>query len=418
MAPFVIALAIVLITFVLEATATILNSHSIKPRPPKGFEDVYDIDKYANSQDYQRTTSEFTLISSIIQLALLLCFWFLGGFDWLHGLSQDWQLGDLTRGLIVIAIFAAANWVVGLPFSIYDTFSIEERFGFNKTTPTTFVTDQLKNILLGVVIGLPLVAGILWIFINVSNAWLWAWLGMTVFTLTLSYLAPRFIIPLFYKFTPLDDGELKTAINKMADNCDFPVTEVYVIDGSRRSSKANAFFTGFGKNRKIALFDTLIENHTTDELVAVLAHEIGHCKLRHVVQQMILGVLQTGLLLYLLNFFITRPELYLAFKIDLGSGELPYHFGLIFFMILYGPVALLTGLITNKLSRIHEFQADAYAAKVTGSPLALVSALKKLTADSLGNLTPHPFQVFMHYSHPPTPKRVAALERLSSGARI
>ena len=414
MTPFIIALTAVLVVFLLEAIATVLNSRSISSRPPKGFQDVYDHERYANSQEYNKVTSEFSLISSVLRLALLLIFWLLGGFDWLHQWSQDWQLGDLGRGLAVISLIAGVNWLIGLPFSIYDTFSIEERFGFNNTTVGVFIGDQVKSILLSALLGLPLIAGILWVFANIDNAWLWAWAGITVFTLTLSYLAPRLIMPLFYKFSPLEDGELKTSINEMAKDCGFPVTGVYIIDGSKRSSKANAFFTGFGKNRKIALFDTLIDNHTTEELVAVLAHEIGHFKLRHIIQQMALGILQTGLLLYLLNLCITLPELYTAFKIDLGTGELPQHFGLIFFMILYGPIGLVISILTSKLSRIHEFQADAYAAKVTRSPQSLVSALKKLTADSLGNLTPHPFYVFLHHSHPTTPQRVAALEKLKA----
>ncbi|QQL44578.1 M48 family metallopeptidase [Sulfuriroseicoccus oceanibius] len=411
MTPFAIALLIIVGVFLLESVATVLNSRSTAPRPPKGFEGVYDLDRYARSQEYKRTNSEFGLFQNILSLAALLAFWLLGGFGWLHEWSQTWQMNEILRGVCVIGLVGAVSSLISLPFSIYDTFVIEERFGFNKTTPRTFITDQLKSILLAVLLGGPLIAGVLWIFHTFDNAWLWAWGSLTAVTLLLSYLAPRFIMPLFYKFTPLEDGELQSAINVMAERCGFPVTGIYVIDGSRRSSKANAFFTGFGKNRKIALFDTLIDNHTTEELVGVLAHEIGHFKLRHIIQQMAFGILQTGLMLYLLNYFVTKPEIYQAFNVNPGT-DLPVHFGIIFFMMLYGPIALILGIITNKLSRIHEFQADAYAAKATGTPKALASALKKLTADSLGNLTPHPMEVFLHYSHPPTPKRVAALEQM------
>ena len=269
---------------------------------------------------------------------------------------------------------------------------IEEKYGFNKSTKATFFLDQVKSLALGAVLGLPLLALIFYLFERYALAWLWGWIAVSgFFTLAMAYLAPRFILPLFNKFTPLEDGELKDAINKMASDCEFPVTELSVMDGSKRSSKSNAFFTGFGKNKRIALFDTLIEKHSVPELVAVLAHEIGHFKKKHILQTMVIGILQTGVLFFLINVFMKNEQLFLAFGVDKTSVYLSF----IFFSLLFKPVSKVLSVLMAIFSRKNEFEADAYAAEVTGDANSLITALKKLSRDNLSNLTPHPFYVFM-----------------------
>ena len=267
-----------LVLWNLDFISSILNLKALDPKLPEEFHGVYDEDKYAKSQDYTRVSERFGIITATYSLTLLLVFWFVGGFGWLDGWLRGFGWNEVVTGISFIGVLFFGNTLLNLPFQIYDTFVIEERFGFNKTTPKTFVVDQIKGILLGSILGIPLLALVLWIFGTVENAWLWAWLAFTGFQLLMTYLAPSLILPLFNKFEPMEDGELKSRIQDMAKDCDFPLTEIHVMDGSKRSTKSNAFFTGFGKRKKIALFDTLIENHSIDELLGVLAHEIGHFK--------------------------------------------------------------------------------------------------------------------------------------------
>jgi len=315
--------------------------------------------------------------------------------------------------VIYIAIFLLAQLVISMPMSLYKTFVIEERFGFNKTTASTFILDQIKGLGIGAIIGLPIIALILWIFQSVPMAWLWAWISFTVIQLALTYIAPSVFLPLFNKFEPMKDGELKSAIEDMAKTCDFPLTELYIMDGSKRSTKSNAFFTGFGKNKKIALFDTLIEKHTTEELVGVLAHEIGHFKCKHIVKRMVTGTLQMAVIFFLLgivtnkDFSFTR-QLFDAFYVT----HISTYAGLIFFFILFSPISRIISVFGNMSSRKHEFEADAYAANAQSSPDHLIAALKKLSLDNLANLTPHPLPVFLDYSHPPMLQRLEALKKL------
>jgi STE24 endopeptidase len=397
----------------LDLLATLLNLKSLDPRLPDAFADVYDADTYARSQSYTRASASFGVIRASFSLTVLLGFWLLGGFGWLDHLVRSFGFGEVPTGLAFIGLMALGGHMLNLPFSIYDTFVLEERFGFNKTTPKTFAADQIKGLLLAVVLGAPLLAAILWIFISVAYAWLWAWLVFTGFQLLLTYLAPTFILPIFNKFQPMPEGELKSAIREMADRCDFPLTEIFVMDGSKRSTKANAFFTGFGKRKKIALFDTLIEKQTTPELVAVLAHEIGHFKRKHIVQRIGVGILQSAVIFFLLGLFTTEGpfarELFAAF----GVAAISPHVGLVLFGILFSPISRLLGIAANAWSRKHEFEADAYAADAMGSPAPLASALKKLSAENLSNLTPHRLRVVLDYSHPPVMQRLQALEARS-----
>lgn len=393
----------------LDLVTTLLNLKCLRPEVPEEFKGVYDHEKYAHSQEYTRANARFGIISSAVTLTGFLVFWFLGGFGQLDALARGMGGSILVIGLTYVAAIALLNHLFRLPLEIYDTFVLEERFGFNKTTPATFAADQVKSLLLMALLGLPLVAGILWIFDNVGMAWLWAWLGFTAFTLLLTYLAPAFILPLFNKFEPMPDGELKQAIQAMAEKCQFPLTEVSIMDGSKRSAKSNAFFTGFGKNKKIALYDNLIEQQSTEELVAVLAHEIGHFKRKHIIQRIALSILQTGVLFFLLGQIVEGSNTFSLMLFDAFGTPPSIHAGLVLFMVLFTPVSRLLSVFLNAWSRKHEFEADDYAAKAQETPEFLVSALKKLSKDNLSNLTPHPLNVFLNHSHPPVLARIKAL---------
>ncbi len=402
---FFIILLTVIGLYKLDFFSELLNLKALRSEPPDEFKDVYDAEKYAESQEYTRVKTRFGFIESTFSLTVFLLFWFCGGFGWLDGLVRGWVDGPILRGLLYVCLLYLGNMLLSLPFEIHNTFKIEEQFGFNKTTPKTFVVDQIKALALGAILGLPILALILWLFGKWDLAWLYAFIAVTAFSLILSYVAPTWIMPLFNKFEPLEDGELKAEINAMAKKCEFPLTEVSVMDGSKRSAKSNAFFTGFGKNKKIALFDTLIEKHSVPELVAVLAHEIGHFKKKHIVQAMVLSIVQLAATFYLLSLFLNNEALFAAF----GVPQTSVYLSLIFFGLLYTPISKVISIFMTMLSRKNEFEADAYAANVTGEPETLVTALKKLSKDNLSNLTPHPFHVFLNYSHPPVLERIAAL---------
>lgn len=397
----------------LDFISSMLNLKALDPKLPEEFKGVYDEEKYAKSQEYTRVSERYGVITSIYSLTVLLIFWFAGGFGYLDESLRAMGWGETVTGLAFIGILFLGNTLLTLPFQIYDTFVIEEKFGFNKTTPKTFAVDQIKGLVLGVALGAPLLAMVLWIFNSVDHAWLWAWLAFTAFQLLMMYLAPTFILPLFNKFEPMEDGELKSRIQEMAKKCEFPLTEIHVMDGSKRSTKSNAFFTGFGKRKKIALFDTLIENHGIDELLGVLAHEIGHFKKKHIIQRMVFSIVQTAVIFFLLGLVTDQSsafarELFEAFGVETIST----YAGLVFFMLLFSPVSRVLGVIGNLSSRKHEFEADAYAAEAQETPEHLIKGLKKLAADNLSNLTPHPFPVFLDYSHPPMLVRIKALREL------
>ena len=406
---FIFVLVTVVGFFLLDFFSRMMNLGALKPELPTEFSDVFDADEYRKSQDYTREGTRFGLLEDTVQLVIFLAFWWLGGFGWLDGLVRGYVQNEIGAGLLFMGFLYLGSTLIGIPFELYDTFVIEEKFGFNKTTLNTFFADKLKGLLLALVIGAPLLALILYLFSQFgSNAWLYGWIATTAFSLLMMYLAPTYIMPLFNKFKPLEDGELKTAIQSMSEKCQFPLTEVYEIDGSKRSTKANAFFTGIGKNKKIALYDTLIKNNGVGELVAVLAHEIGHFKKKHIYQSMALGIAQTGVLFFLLGKFLNNRGLFDAFSVT----EVSVYGSLVFFTFLFEPVSKLLSVVMMILSRKNEYEADAYAAEVTGRPEDLISGLKKLSKDNLSNLTPHPFYVFLNYSHPPMLKRLAALEAL------
>jgi len=404
----ILILVALLLEWSLGLIADLLNLSALKDDLPAECEDVYDAETYRRSQEYTRARTRFGLIPSSVQLVLLLGFWFFGGFATLDRAVVGLELSAIPTGLCFIGALLVLHTVVNLPFSYYSTFVIEERFGFNRSTRKTFFLDLVKGTVLIAVIGAPVLAAILWLFESTGElAWLWCWGVLTAFTLVLQYIAPTWIFPLFNKFEPLEDGELKQAIMGYAQKVSFPLSGLFVIDGSRRSSKANAFFTGFGRNKRVALFDTLIKNHGTEELVAVVAHEIGHFKRKHILKSMLLSIVHTGLVFWIMSKVLSLDGMFEAFGIE---GR-PLYAGLVFFSLIYTPVELVLSFILQALSRRNEFEADQYAAETTGTPESLAAGLLKLSTDSLSNLTPHPFYVAMNHSHPPVLERVAALRR-------
>ncbi len=400
-------LALLVFNWLLSLIVETLNLKNASTEIPGEFVGIYDDEKYAKSQRYLKDTTKFDLVQSAVMLPLTIAFILLGGFSWMNDIAQNTAQSMILQGLVFGGILMLIGQIIGLPFSIYSTFVIEEKFGFNKTTPKTFIADIFKSLLLTVLLGAPIFALILWIFSSVPYAWLWAWAALSIIQLFILFIAPVVILPLFNKFTPLEEGELRSAIEKFAAEQKFTLSGIFKIDGSKRSTKSNAYFTGFGNTKRIALFDTLIENHSTEELVGVLAHEVGHCKRGHIKKTILISMASTLLMFFILSLFISKPGLYAAFGID-GT---PLYAGLIFFGFLYAPINMILGLLGTILSRKHEFEADAFAAETTREPTHLISALKKLSVDNLSNLTPHPLKVFLEYSHPPVLDRIKALRK-------
>ncbi len=402
-----IILVALILEFGLGLVANLLNLKALKLEPPHALEGVYKSDEYRNSQEYTRATTRFEFVTSSFRLFLVLSFWFAGGFNYLEQVVRAWGYVPIISGLLYTGILLMSYSLLMLPFSIYATFVIEERFGFNRTTPGIFLMDRIKGLALSVLLGAPLVAGILALFeYSGPYAWLYCWVASIVFLVAMEFVAPVLIMPLFNKFTPMQSGELRDAILKYASSVGYKLNNVFVMDGSRRSSKSNAFFTGFGHTKRIALFDTLIEKHTVPELVAVLAHEIGHYKKRHVLQGMVISILHAGLVFFLLSVFLSSPGLYQAFYME----HQPIYAGLLFFGLLYTPIELLLSVAMQMLSRKNAYEADRFAAETVDEPQNLVDALKKLSASNLSNLAPHPFYVFLNYSHPPLLERVRAIQ--------
>ena len=404
----IVILATLIIDYLLNLVADLYNLKALETELPEEFEGVYDEETYRRSQEYTKVNTRFGFVSSACSLILILVFWFAGGFNWLDQIVRGWELGAIWTGLVYIGLLILAKSILSIPFSIYSTFVIEERFGFNKTTPKTFVLDMLKGMGLAVVLGGPLLAGIIAFFTYFETyGWLYAWGAVTLFTLFVQFIAPTWIMPLFNDFEPLEEGDLRQKIEDMAASINFPLQGILVMDGSKRSSKSNAFFTGFGKNKRIALYDTLIEKHTDDELVAVLAHEIGHYKKKHIIKNMAVSILHTGVMFLLLSLFLNAQGLYEAFYIEQPS----VYAGLIFFGMLYAPIEMVLSLFMQVISRKHEYEADRFATETTRQPETMVQALKKLSKDNLSNLTPHKFYVFLNYSHPPVLNRIEAIRK-------
>ena len=402
----VIILAALLVDFILKLSGNLLNLKALKFDVPPDLTGIYKPEEYRKSQQYLRATTNFSLVESSFTLAILLIFWFSHGFNWFDTIVTGWHFVPVVTGLFYIGILIFVYSLLKLPFSVYSTFVIEERFGFNKTTARTFISDLLKGAVLGAVLGGIILAGVLYLFQYVGTfAWLYCWVAMIVLSLAIQFIAPTWIMPLFNKFTPMESGELKSAILKYAGSVNFPVTNIFVIDGSKRSSKSNAFFTGFGRNKRIALFDTLIAQQSVPEMVAVLAHEVGHYKKKHVLQGIIISFVHSGVLFFLLSLFLANHGLYHAFFMT----NMPVYAGILFFGFLYTPIELVLSVLMQMISRKNEYEADRFAAATIEHPDNLVGALKKLSTTSLSNLTPHPFYVWLNYSHPPLLQRIRAI---------
>jgi STE24 endopeptidase len=402
---FLAAVVGVLGLFHLELIATFLNLAQFRHALPERLKAIFSEETVQKAAEYAAASSRVDLLRSAVSLAALIAFWWGGGFDWLQRWSNAWGWGELKTGVGVIGLLMFAQNVLALPFDAWDTFKVEAEFGFNRTTVGTFISDRVKGLVLTALLGGPLLALVLWFFQTQELAALYAWLTVAGFSIVMAWLAPRLLMPLFLKFKPLENGALREALLALAARLKFPVVDVSVVDGSRRSSKANAFLSGFGKNKRIALFDTLIEKHSPAELEAILAHEIGHHKCRHVPKQLVLGLLETGLLFFLLHAALQSPAFFAAFGV-IGK---PLGLGLVLFSILYSPASLLLGMVTSASSRKHEFEADAFAKSACGGQ-PLIEGLKKLSVDHLSHPNPHPLTVWLHYSHPPVGQRLAALE--------
>ncbi len=401
-----IILIALLLQFLLDNISDALNLKALKHEMPPALAGVYKPDEYQKSQEYTRSLTRFGFVTSSFGLLIILLFWFTGGFNFLDQIVRSWDFGPIANGLCYIGILMIAYELLTLPFSVYSNFVIEERFGFNRITPRVFIMDRLKGLALTILLGGSVLVAILALFEYAGNyAWLYCWVAVTIFNIVIQFVAPIWIMPIFNKFTPMEPGELKDAIQSYARSTGYEVRNISVMDGSKRSTKANAFFTGFGRTKRIALFDTLISKHTIQELIAVLAHEIGHYKKKHVLWGILISIAHTGLIFYILSVLLGSSGLYQAFYMN----HISIYAGILFFGLLYTPAEMVLSIALNMFSRRNEYEADRYAVQTTGESESLVEALKKLHSDNLSNLTPHPFYVFLNYSHPTLLQRVQAI---------
>jgi len=398
-----------LFEYILSTVSSILNMNSITESIPDGFQDHYNEDKYSKSQAYLKDKTRFGLLSGTFSLILTLVVIHIGVFGDLDLYVREYASNPIIAGLLFFGILFIISDFLNLPFSLYSTFVIEEKYGFNKTTVQTFLIDKLKGYGLTIVLGSLVMVPVLYFFNTYgSNAWWIAWGLITAFIIAVQPLFVHVIAPMFNTFTPLEEGKLRTSIEDFANQVNFPIGRIDVMDGSRRSAHSNAYFSGFGKSRRIALFDTLLDKHSTDEIVSVVAHEVGHFKKKHIITGTALGILETGLMLFIFNYFITDIELFKVFGVEEASS----YCGLIFFGMLYSPVSIVTSIFTTALSRKNEFEADEYALETTKKEEPLISMLKGLAASNLSHLTPHPLMVFLSYSHPPVSERIRAVQSL------
>lgn len=404
---FYIIIATIVINFIIDKVLDAINAKHYNDPIPEVLNDVYDAEEYKKSQAYKTVNYKFGLITSLFSFVLTLGFLLLDGFEYVDNFARRYSDNPILIALIFFGIIMIASDIITTPFGYYKTFVIEEKFGFNKTTKKTFILDKLKGLLMTVLLGGGIIALIVWFYQVTGNQfWLYAWGIVTAFTVFMNMFYSKLIVPLFNKQTPLEEGELRTKISAYAASVGFNLEKIFIIDGSKRSTKANAYFSGFGSEKRVTLYDTLINDLDDEEIVAVLAHEVGHYKKKHIIFNLVTSILLTGLTLFILSIFISNPLLSNAIGVETPS----FHVGLIAFGLLYSPISEVTGLIMNYVSRVFEYQADDYA-KATYKAEPLITSLKKLSKNSLSNLTPHKAYVFMHYSHPTLLERVNNLKK-------
>ena len=411
---FFIIISLVIFNYLFSNILDYINNRNWKDEIPNELKDFYDKEKYKMAKNYALSKNKIGLFSSSISFTLVISLLFFNGY----GIIDQFANSDFFKSFeslkinssfiqsgVFFLILFILNSVISIPFSYYNTFVIEEKFGFNKTTKSTFYIDIIKSTFLSLFIGGILLFLALFLYDNLNEGfWLWLWIGLSLLMILINMFYADLIVPIFNKLTPLDDGELRNKIEKYSQDVGYLLKNIYVIDGSKRSTKANAFFSGLGPRKTIALYDTLIEKHTENELVAVLAHEVGHFKKKHIFSGLIMSIIQIGIMCFFFELCLKLPEISIA----LGGSESSFHLGLVGFSIIFSPISILSGIIMNYNSRKNEFEADAYAKETfNGEDLSL--ALKKLSVDSLSNIYPHPLYVFFHYSHPPLIQRLRAL---------
>jgi len=402
---FTIIIVILIADFMLERYLAFLNIKQSGKELPVLLRDIYNTEKYSKQQDYFRTNSRFGMLTSSFSFVIILLMLIFNGFAWVDGLVQQQVQSPIWTPVIFFGILYFANDILSIPFDLYDTFVIEQKFGFNKVTPKLFVLDKLKGYGMTLILGGGILVLIIWIYtLTPTYFWLWAWLVVTGFSLFMTMFYSQIIVPLFNKQTPLGEGELRTEIEKFALKSGFKLDNIFVIDGSKRSTKANAYFSGLGSKKRIVLYDTLMDKMTVEEIVAVLAHEVGHYKHKHTLINFLISLPYTLVLFFAFGFILQSD----VFAQALGANEASFHLNALAFSILYSPISLVLDTAMHVLSRKFEYQADAFAAKY-GYGSQLESGLKKLTATSLGNLMPHPLYVFFHYSHPTLFQRITAI---------
>ena len=411
---FFIIISLVIFNYLFSNLLDYINHRNWKDEIPNELKDFYDKEKYKKAKNYALSKNKISLFSSSLSFLLVISLIVFNGY----GIIDQFVSSSISRffaslqissnfiqsGIFFLILFIL-NSFLSIPFSYYNTFVIEEKFGFNKTTKLTFFIDIIKSTLLSFFIGGILLFLALYLYENLNDGfWLWLWIGLSLLMILINMFYADLIVPIFNKLTPLDDGELRNKIEKYSKDVGYLLKNIYVIDGSKRSTKANAFFSGLGPRKTIALYDTLIEKHTENELVAVLAHEVGHFKKKHIFSGLIMSIIQIGIMSFFFELCLKLPEISIA----LGGLESSFHLGLVGFSIIFSPISILSGIIMNYKSRKNEFEADAYAKETfNGEDLSL--ALKKLSVDSLSNIYPHPLYVFFHYSHPPLIQRLRAL---------
>lgn len=404
---FVIILSFILAQFLFKVVIEWVNLFNITDKLPPLFAGECSPEKYKTSQNYLKENTRLSLAQSGFFTLLLFVFILFGYFNKLDLFVRSFGFNEITTGLFFLGILYLGLEILELPFDIYDTFVIEEKYGFNRTTPQIFILDFFKKIALEIVFGGLVLAGLIWFFQTMGPyAWVYAWIALVAFQLVMTYIAPTFIMPLFNKFTPLEEGDLRKEIQEYANKVKFSLQGIYKMDGSKRSTKENAFFTGFGNSKRIVLFDTLIAKYSIPELTSILAHEMGHYKKKHIIKMLAINILMSGIMLFLLSVFLNNPKLFEAF----GMQNLSVYASLLFFSMLFSPAQMILAILSNYLSRKYEYEADAFSITTYKKPEAMVSALKKLALDNMVNLTPHPWKVAVSYSHPPITQRIERLK--------